>query len=818
MELLKLVFICFVLVENSNASFFVGSSSSFASTLLTRLKQYTIVIPHQAEDKHARLKKRDLSTELHVVPGIHSKQTYFSFKFENQTYILELKLNEELLPKDFSTSIHTDDGQVIMDKPNLQERNHCYYQGHVVNMEGSHVIMSTCDGLRGCIALSDDFLLIEPLSPHSTQHVVYRPKDQTLNEVGTCGNQDMGHAVVNVDSFAGMLRQNEQHRQKREATTEKKFLELLIVADKAQAAKYSRVDLDNRIKELVNYINGFYKKLKIHVVLSHIEVWKTQDKIPLKTNAQEVLNEFLSYRQRKISSEPPNSYWKYTDNAQLLYGGSFEGSTIGMASVKTMCTSRSGGVNQDHQTNVFYTATTLAHEMGHNFGMHHDSASCVCPPGAQCLMASSSGSSFKKDWSSCSKEYLAQSITEGLGNCLLNVPDPSRLYGGPKCGNDIIEMGEDCDCGGVDECLSQCCNATTCKLISGASCDTGPCCFGCQYSPAGQICRDTNNNICDLAEYCTGTSANCPGNVYRQNGSPCNGNQAACAQGVCLTHDLQCQGIWGEGAVSGNDICYSFSRPPSECFTPPSLRTNSKCGKLQCSGGADRPIVARDRYAFKNTIDRKYECKTISSDDNATDVSDPGLVRDGTRCGDGKICNDGKCDDLPPMACDATCNGHGVCNNLGNCHCNRGWAPPFCSSEGNGGSVNSGPITSNTMDTQTILMLVMFLVVFPIVVSILLGKNTDRIMEKRSAPPPPLPPPVQPQATTTLASNHPQPPRHPPPPAITKPSNQSAVRPNFPPPPPTTKPPLPPVGQPPPTVSKKPTPEKPIFKPLVANK
>ncbi|XP_078487165.1 zinc metalloproteinase-disintegrin-like NaMP isoform X1 [Ciona intestinalis] len=725
MELLKLAIICIVLVENSTPSSFIGPSSSFASPLLTELKQYAIVIPHQAEDPHARLKKRDLSTELNIVPGIHSKQTYFSFKFENQTFILELKLNEELLPKDFSTSIHTDDGQVIMDKPNLQERNHCYYQGHVVNMERSHVIMSTCDGLRGCIALSDDFLLIEPLSPHSTQHVVYRPKDQTMNEVDVCGNQDAGHADVNVGSFAGMLRQNEQHRHKREATTEKKFLELLVVADKAQAAKYSRVELDTRIKELVNYINGFYKKLKIHVVLSHIEVWKTQDKIPPKTNAQEVLNEFLSYRQSKISSEPSSSYWKYTDNAQLLYGGSFEGSTIGMASVKTMCTSRSGGVNQDHQANVFYTATTLAHEMGHNFGMHHDSASCDCPPGTQCLMASSSGSSFKKEWSSCSKEYLAQSITEGLGNCLLNVPDPSRLYGGPKCGNDIIEMGEDCDCGGVDECLSRCCNATTCKLILGASCDTGPCCLGCQYSPAGQICRDTNNNICDLAEYCTGTSANCPGNVYRQNGSPCNNNQAACAQGVCLTHDLQCQGIWGEEAVSGNDICYErvnkLGNWNGNCGRGTSgfikcTKEDSKCGKLQCSGGGDRPIVARDRYAFKNTIERKYECKTISSDDNATDVSDPGLVRDGTRCGDGKICNDGKCDDLPTMTCDATCNGHGVCNNLGNCHCNRGWAPPFCSSEGNGGSVNSGPITSNTMDTQTILMLVMFLVVFPIVV------------------------------------------------------------------------------------------------------
>lgn len=457
-------------------------------------------------------------------------------------------------------------------------------------------------------------------------------------------------------------------------------------------------------KDIVNIINGLYGPLNIFVALVGVVIWNEKNEVELSSNGDTTLKNFLHYRKKILVIEHPN------DNAQLLTKEIFESGVVGKALKGPICTYEfSGGVSIDHSPTIGVVATTVAHEMGHNFGMEHDTADCKCAD-EKCIMAASSSSIAPRHWSQCSVDQLNLAFHHGMNHCLKN--KPKKLFDSPTCGNGFVEPGEECDCGLPEFCDNACCDPNTCRLHTNATCATGECCdlSTCLPKTAGSICRKSDSE-CDLPEFCNGDSEYCPFDVFKRDSEECGNKKAFCYQGSCRTQSDQCRLLWGPSGQS-TDQCYTknaegtrhgncgYNRHEVEYIK--CKPEDAMCGMVHCRHLNERlefgmESVAVLSHSFMNYQGSIIPCRTAIVD-LGLQTMDPGLTPNGAKCGEGKMCLNQTCVAVEALrkdskfpACKDDCNGNGVCNSLGNCHCDVGFAPPFCDKPGPGGSMDSGP-------------------------------------------------------------------------------------------------------------------------------
>ncbi|KAL7856643.1 hypothetical protein SRHO_G00155420 [Serrasalmus rhombeus] len=567
---------------------------------------------------------------------------------DSEQLLLILQKNEGLFASHYTETHYLEGGKAVTTSPSSMMN--CYYHGEVKGYQHSDVILSTCSGLRGLITLREKVLVLEPPhKPNSTMHHIYRGEHLNLTR-GTCGH---GHNLSNTagvpDTLGSLFSSHSMLlRHKRHAQSNTKYVELIIVADNREYQKQGKdvEKVKQRLAEIANYVDKFYRALNIRVALVGLEVWSDSDKCPVTQDPFTTLHEFLDWRKLKLLPQRPH------DNAQLISGVYFQGTTIGMAPIMSMCTAeQSGGIVMDHSDNPLGAAVTLAHELGHNFGMNHDTPErgCGCRVTADrggCIMTPSTGYPFPTVFSSCSKKDLLVSLEKGVGMCLFNMPEVKVLYGGQKCGNGYVEEGEECDCGDLEECMNPCCNASTCTLKGNAVCAHGQCCEDCQLKPAGTPCRESSNS-CDLPEFCTGSDPHCPANVYLHDGHACHSVDGHCYNGICQTHEQQCITLWGQGAKPAPGICFervnSAGDPYGNCgkdskgsFAKCEER-DAKCGKIQCQGGANRPVIGTNAVSIETNIPLQEGGRILCRGTHVylgDDMPDPGLVLTGTKCGE----------------------------------------------------------------------------------------------------------------------------------------------------------------------------------------
>lgn len=649
---------------------------------------------------------------------------------------LDLERNQNLLPDSHRLMSSLANGTVITHTGNNPVN--CYYHGTVRGYSRSSVSISICSGMRGVVVLSPRRTLgIEPLpaDPGGGVHLLYRVQGAHFNAkrcaVGS-GQELPTHPSP----------QEPPHRRRRGILTESKYVELVMVADSQEYRRYgyNLKAMQMRMLEIANQVDAFYRPLSIRVALVGVEVWTQEDPFEISSSPGDTLNRFLKWRETHLVPRI------HHDNAQLLIGSSFPGGTVGMASQSSMCSKdRSGGVSVDHSVSVLAVASTVAHELGHNLGISHDTDDrrCTCQNPRRlggCIMEPSTGFLPGQSFSSCSRGDVDRALQHGEAMCLFNFPTSGSLYGGQRCGNLYLEEGEECDCGLADECRDPCCNATTCRLAPGAQCSSdGACCENCKLKRVATLCRAPLGD-CDLPEYCTGLSPYCPPNVFLRNGLACEAGRAYCHSGACLTLQAQCEVLWGPGSDQAPDVCFSVNTKgdlygncgefPNGTFLRCS-EEDTKCGKLQCEGGNDRPVLGSNAKILVTNVRREgqeYSCRGTHFN-LGDDIADPAMVMPGTVCGQGKACIGRRCQDVSAFGveeCLKKCNNHGVCNSNDNCHCDAGWAPPYCTGSGYGGSVDSGPV-QEAQANHALLVALLLTVVFAAGIALLCYLKRDAV-------------------------------------------------------------------------------------------
>ncbi|XP_076853321.1 disintegrin and metalloproteinase domain-containing protein 10 isoform X2 [Brachyhypopomus gauderio] len=216
---------------------------------------------------------------------------------------------------------------------------------------------------------------------------------------------------------------------------------------------------------------------------------------------------------------------------------------------------------------------TFAHEVGHNFGSPHDSGS-DCTPGESkaqdkkergnyiMYARATSGDKFNNNkFSICSIRNISQVLDKKRNLCFVE-------SGQPICGNGLVEAGEQCDCGYVEQCSDNCCYSASepegqkCKLRPGSQCSPsqGPCCTPqCNFKGSTEKCREESE--CALKGMCNGVTAQCPTSTPKQNFTACHRETQVCINGgctgsICERYGLEICTCASEDGKDETELCH----------------------------------------------------------------------------------------------------------------------------------------------------------------------------------------------------------------------------------------------------------------------
>ncbi|XP_052054919.1 A disintegrin and metalloproteinase with thrombospondin motifs 3 [Apodemus sylvaticus] len=423
-----------------------------------RYRDYELVTPvstnlkghylsHILSANHKKRSPRDVSS--------NSEHLFFNITAFGRDFHLRLKPNthflapgavvewEETTPRPGNT---TDPGDSHTHRSTLEGswrseplQTSCAYVGDIMDIPGTSVAISNCDGLAGMIKSENEEYFIEPLERGKQMdeekgriHIVYKrsavepaPRDASedvyYRDSDLEGLDDLGTVYSNIGQQL-----NETMRRRRHAGENDYNIEVLLGVDDSVVRFHGKEHVQNYLLTLMNIVNEIYhdESLGVHinVVLVRMIMLGYAKSISLieRGNPSRSLENVCRWACQQQKPDPNHA--EHHDHAIFLTRQDFGPAGMqGYAPVTGMCHPvRSCTLNHE---DGFSSAFVVAHETGHVLGMEHDGQGNRCgdETAMGSVMAPLVQAAFHRyHWSRCSGQELKRYIHSY--DCLLDDP------------------------------------------------------------------------------------------------------------------------------------------------------------------------------------------------------------------------------------------------------------------------------------------------------------------------------------------------------------------------------------------------------------
>uniref|UniRef100_A0A5F8GMI0 ADAM metallopeptidase with thrombospondin type 1 motif 7 n=1 Tax=Monodelphis domestica TaxID=13616 RepID=A0A5F8GMI0_MONDO len=379
------------------------------------------------------LRRRDLSSRAGL-------PTYYELLYQGRELRFNLSINHHLLAPGFVSETHY--GGITHAKIHPYTYSYaCHLVGEVQDPElaGGFAAISSCSGLKGVFQLSNEDYFIEPLDGIKPRagvaqpHVVYKRQTPEHQEDWRTGPKSPEKSEKRRERWEQKQQQQQQRRRLQQRSISKeKWVETLVVADTKMVEYHGWDHVENYVLTVMNMVAGLFHDPSIgnpiHIsIVRLILLGKEEEDLKITHHADNTLKSFCKW-QKSINMKG-DSHPLHHDVAVLLTRRDLCAAmnrpceTLGLSHVSGMCQPhRSCNINEDTGLPL---AFTVAHELGHSFGIQHDGSGNDCEPVGKRPFIMSPQLLYDTSpltWSRCSQEYITRFLDRGWGLCLDDPP------------------------------------------------------------------------------------------------------------------------------------------------------------------------------------------------------------------------------------------------------------------------------------------------------------------------------------------------------------------------------------------------------------